>query len=154
MITQSELKELLEYDPNTGIFTWKVNRGTARIGNNIKCVDNKGYIVVRINSKNYNIHRLAFLYMTGEWPKEQVDHISGDRSDNRWSNLRDVSCRDNACNQHTHRNGRLPGCYWHKGNRKWRAQISINGIIRCLGYFTTEEEANHAYLKAKANLDA
>jgi hypothetical protein len=155
MITQSELKQLLDYDPNTGVFTWKVRKtNKIQIGDKAGNLSCKGYIVIAINQKSYKAHRLAWLYIVGDWPTDMIDHVNGCKSDNSWENLRDVSHRGNCCNRDKHRNGKLPGTSWYQHHKKWRAQIRINGKIEHLGYFDTEEEASHAYLKAKANLDA
>ena len=92
MITQEELKELLDYNPETGLFTWNVynnikNKTTAGTFND-------GYIQIKIKQKIYQAHRLAWLYVYGEWPKGQIDHINGIRDDNRIENLRDVTNRE------------------------------------------------------------
>ena len=153
MITQEELKELLDYDPNTGEFYWKVSRSKKiKIGDRASTLNKQGYIVITINYKQYKAHRLAFLWMTGEWPKETIDHISGVKTDNRWSNLRDVSYRDNLCNRKEHRNGRLVGSCFNRHAKKWQAQIYINKHIKHLGYFDTELEAHEVYLTAKAQI--
>ena len=150
MLTQEEVKELLDYNPDTGVFTWKVSRGGQEAGSVAGRINLKGYRIIGISGKDYRAHRLAYLYMTGNWPKQQIDHKNGNRSDNRIDNLRDVSCRDNQNNCHTHRSGRLVGATWHKSNKKWQAQIVINGKHIGLGYFHTEQEAHEAYLTAKS----
>jgi hypothetical protein len=153
MITQEELKQLLDYDPTTGIFTRKVSKGGQKVGSVAGCLDKaKGHLQICINMIQYQAHRLAWLYMTGNWPKQQIDHINGSRSDNRIENLRDVSNRDNQSNRHTHRNGRLVGASWNKQNKKWKANIVINRHKHFLGYFPTEQAAHEAYLTAKQNL--
>jgi hypothetical protein len=153
MLTVEELKQLLDYDQNTGVFTWKVKRrGTNGIGSVAGKIKPRGYRIIGISGQDYLAHRLAWLYMTGNWPEQSIDHINGHRADNRIDNLRDVSHRDNQCNRHTHRNGRLVGASYHKPSQKWVAQIYINGRLIYLGNFPTEEAAHQAYLTALAPL--
>jgi hypothetical protein len=150
MITQDDLKELLHYDPETGIFTWRLNKkgGGASIGKSAGSINKSdGYRYIKISQTSYSSHRLAWYYHTGQWPIGQIDHINGNRTDNRIVNLRDVSCRDNHCNHEIHRKGRLPGCCRHRG--KWYSYIKIDGKHKALGYYATEEEAHHAYILAK-----
>jgi hypothetical protein len=152
-LTQQELKDLLDYEPATGLFTWKKCKYRPNIiGTEAGVIKSTGYVYIKINHKIYQAHRLAFLWMTGSWPQYQVDHISGCKTDNRWSNLRDVSNRENQCNQDRHRNGKLPGTHWHKQSNRWRACINVNGKVNHLGSFDTEEQAHQAYLIAKGFL--
>jgi hypothetical protein len=100
MITQIELKEMVTYDPLTGHFTWLVDRGTNKLKGkrcgNIEC---DGYVSCCFNRKRYKAHRLAYLYMTGDWPKLEIDHINRNRQDNRWENLREATRSENASNR-------------------------------------------------------
>lgn len=100
-LTAERLRKLLHYDPETGEFTRLHDRGKRfKAGSVSGCLDHStGYWRVRIDDCLYHGHRLAFLYMTGEWPKHEVDHMNGRRSDNRWSNLRDVASSVNQQNQ-------------------------------------------------------
>jgi hypothetical protein len=151
MLTVEELKQLLDYDQNTGVFTWKVRRsGTAVIGSIAGHLKKSGYIYISINYKQYTAHRLAFLYVNGVWPTNDIDHINGIKIDNRIVNLRDVTSRENQSNFHTHRNGKLVGASYHKLFKKWLATIEINGERIYLGNFPTEEAAHQAYLTALA----
>lgn len=156
MLTQSELKSQLNYDPDTGIFTWLVSKGRKAKINDIagyKRVD--GYNVIRLNSKDYLAHRLAWLYVNGEFPKESIDHINGNPSDNRIINLRNLSHRENMQNQRNARVGTTSGVlgvHWHKGNNKWCAQIKANGKQMHIGYFSDKNEAHNAYLTKKREL--
>jgi hypothetical protein len=153
MLSQQELKELLDYDPETGVFKWKVDHTcNVKIGTVAGTINNNGYLYIGVNNKSYRAHRLAWLYMTGSWPKDDIDHINGCKTDNRIENLRDVSNRDNQCNKTRHRNGRLPGASWHKRLKRWQARICINNESNFLGYFDTEFEAHEAYLTAKAQI--
>lgn len=99
MLTKERLQELLIYNTVTGIFTWKVNRrGTAKAGTVAGRPNNKGYIDISIDGKRYKAHRLAWLYITGSWPENQIDHINRIRDDNRLANLRDVTQSENLRN--------------------------------------------------------
>ena len=91
MITQSELKELLNYDPATGVFTWLVSRGRVKASSVAGHVHSRGYIVIMVDGRRHLAHRLAFVYMTGTFPDDQVDHINEIKADNRWINLREAT---------------------------------------------------------------
>ena len=152
MITQEYLKFILNYNEITGIFTWE-NRPSNRI--QLKqiagCEQKIGYITIQINKKHYKAHRLAWLYVYGEWPKNQIDHINGIRNDNRIENLRDVSVRENSSNGVEHRNNKLIGAYITK-DKKWKSQIQINKKLIYLGIYNTELEAHNAYITKKEAL--
>ena len=98
MITQARLKELLTYDPETGYFTRNVNVKGANAGERAGTITAKGYIAIGIDRKHYLAHRLAFLYMTGEWPKELVDHKDTIKINNKWENLREATNSQNKRN--------------------------------------------------------
>jgi hypothetical protein len=91
----TRLRELLNYAPSTGIFTWNVSRGRATAGAQAGSEDYSGYVLIRVDKILYKAHRLAVLYMTGKWPECQVDHINGVEGDNRWSNLRECTVKEN-----------------------------------------------------------
>lgn len=152
-LTQETLKELLDYDPETGHFFWKVNRGQRiKAGDRAGCLNpTDGYIRIKVNYKLYLAHRLAVLYMTGQWPEEQVDHENHIRSDNRWFKLRGVTSQENNRNASMKRNNTsgFAGVSYHKGTDKWRATIMIDGRNKHLGLFTDPSEAHQAY-QAKA----
>jgi len=104
-MTQEELKRLLHYEPETGIFKWIANagaRGRGRAGD-VAGTKEQGYIRIRIAKKNHRAHRLAFLYMNGNFPKDAVDHIDGNRSNNKWTNLREATVFDNNRNMRLYR---------------------------------------------------
>lgn len=148
---QDILKEMLHYDPETGVFTWIQKKARLiRVGDEAGTVDAKGYRRIRINRQAYAAHRLAFLYMIGEFPPNEVDHIDGIRSNNKWANLRPATKNENAQNRKaTSANGRLLGVTYHKAQQRWRAQIRTNGKQLLLGAFRSAEEAHSAYLAAK-----
>jgi hypothetical protein len=154
-LTAQRLRELLHYDPETGVFTWKVANGTrAKVGA-IAGSLSKGYILVRVDALNRRAHRLAWFYVNGEWPTDEIDHINGDKSDNRICNLRCVSRSVNLQNQRQPRSDNARGLYlgvgWDKARQKWRAQIK-DGKNTFLGRFNSQEEASEAYLAAKRRL--
>lgn len=151
-LTQERLKELLRYDPDTGHFTWLVNiRGPAYVGRQAGATLNTGYISIKVDKTYYTGHRLACLYMTGAWPKEQVDHINGVRSDNRWSNLREATRSQNQLNQKlrtTSKTG-VKGVYWSSHKRRFVAQFTTLGVRTLVGQFKTVEEAAAAIQAAR-----
>lgn len=147
MLTQERLKEVLYYEPTTGEFSHKIYRvGSTSTPGYIK---KDGYRYIMIDRRKYIAQRLAWLYVYGEWPRNQIDHINGIKTDNRICNLRDVSCRENQNNQRCHRNGKLPGGDFHPSVGKWRARIRIGSNRKMIGYFNTEIEAYEAYVMEK-----
>lgn len=153
MITPEKLREIVSYDPETGVFTWRKTRGRARAGNVAGTPHNEGYISIVALRGRYLAHRLAWFYVHGEWPQDDIDHINGDRSDNRISNLRDVSRSENLQNVATARKSSTHGFIGasRQGGR-WKARIKLNGKETHLGLFDTPEEASEAYLRAKAEM--
>lgn len=152
-----ELKEFLFYDPETGIFTRKKSikpRGSAKPEAIAGVIDNKGYIQIWVKQKKYRAHRLAWLFVYHEWPRNQIDHINGIKTDNRICNLRDVSNDENQqnCNKNRANTSGYTGVFWLARNAKWVAQIKIANKSKYLGLFVDPEEAHRAYLKAKAEL--
>jgi Demerecviridae HNH endonuclease len=147
-LTQRQLKKLLNYDPKTGIFRWRVNK--ARCAQIDSIAGRRGNIM--IDGTGYHAHRLAFLWMTGHWPKYDIDHKNGNFRDNRWTNLREATPSQNLMNARTQKTGKFTSPY--KGVSrcsdrpgKWQARICIHpgGF---LGRFDTPEEAHAAYCKA------
>jgi hypothetical protein len=152
MITQAELKELVKYNPKTGVFTLAKHRNgtTRKIGDAIGSVRKNGYLEAGINGKVYYLHRLAYLYMVGEMPKEKIDHKNRNKLDNSWDNLRCVTHQENMENDvlpRKHGSLGYRGVYRYKD--KFRAKINHKGKQIHLGAFVTVEEASQAYLKAK-----
>lgn len=151
-LTYERMVRFLSYDPATGAFTSLINRGPIKIGQVVGGVNVQGYIQIQIDGIIYYGHRLAWLYMTGEWPKDTIDHINGVRHDNRFENLRDVEPSGNAQNQRRPRKDNetgLLGVSKHSQMDKWVARIKIGSMYQHLGCFDTPEEAHDAYLAAK-----
>lgn len=150
-LTAARVRELLHYDPETGITTRRVATSPrAPKGGVVGDLDGRGYLRVRLDSKRYSLHRVIWLYMTGEWPKGEVDHKNRTRTDNRWANLRDATVAQNRHNSCAHANTAhgLKGVDYHKANKRWRARITSEGRNMLLGYFKTAEEAHAAYADA------
>jgi hypothetical protein len=143
-LTQEELKQILSYSYLDGKFTWLV-KPSKRIcaGATAGSISRSGYSEIRIKRKLYYAHRLAWLYMTGDWPKDHIDHINGIKDDNRFCNLRE------ATNQQNQFNRSVKGYSFLKPYNKYWSQICVGGKRISLGYFTTEQEARNTYLKAK-----
>jgi hypothetical protein len=153
-LTQEHLKELLLYNPQTGVFTWRVHRGgKATAGSVAGSKDTHGYVQILVHKHPHRAHRLAWLYMTGDWPKDSIDHRNRIRSDNRWANLRDVTPAINAENTSVARSrvGRMLGTMYHSHLKlnPWEARITVKGRREYLGHYKTVEEAHAAYMEAK-----
>jgi len=152
MITQSELKELFDYDKDSGLFTRVKNQGSrGKIGDIAGSKRNTGYIAIKAKGKQYQAHRLAWLYMTGEFPEYDIDHINHVRDDNRWENLREATRIDN-CQNMSKSSANTSGCTgvtWNKENNKWLAYISIDGKRSYLGYHTEYSDAVNARKNAE-----
>ncbi len=147
-LTQEKLKELLNYNTKTGIFTWKVSRKNwVKVNQVAGCKNNTGYIQIYVCCKPYKAHRLAWLYMTGRWPKTGIDHINCIKNDNRWKNLREATKSQNMQNSKKQLNctSGYKGVDFYKNYNKWRARIKINGKETLLGYYDDIKEAKKAY---------
>ena len=143
-ITAEYLRSILHYDQETGIFTWKVGSANqVKVGDVAGSQDGHGYLQIRVCSRKYKAHRLAWLYMYSNWPKDQIDHINRNKTDNRITNLRDVSHKQNQQNtgKRSDNTSGHTGVSWYKPYSKWLAHIKHNQKQINLGYFTTIEEA-------------
>lgn len=147
-LTQARLKEFLHYDPETGEFTWiKGRRGTSA-GRKAGCLAPTGYLKIRVDQELCQAHRLAWLWMTGEWPQSTIDHRDGNPSNNRWNNLRAATRAENSANCKrpvTNKTG-FKGVHIHQG--RYRARLSVNNKTVSIGMFSTAEAAHEAYKKA------
>jgi len=152
VLTQHQLKEKLSYDPETGVFIWlnppynHPRLEGARAGS----IYPNGYRYVELDEKDYRTGRLAWFYMTGEWPEAMVDHIDMHRANDRWLNLRLATNSQNQANRGlmvTNSSG-TKGVRFEASRGKWRAQITIMGKSKNLGRYWTREEAMAAYERA------
>ncbi|WP_298702471.1 HNH endonuclease [uncultured Brevundimonas sp.] len=137
------LREMLEYDPETGELFWRRRPAGT--------INSEGYSQVSIDGKTILSHRVIFAMMTGAFPSEEIDHKDRDRANNKWDNLKPASRSQNMMNT-----GLLPsnttgfrGVSWHKKTGAWHAKITVQGVKHHLGYFDTVEEAARAYNDAK-----
>jgi hypothetical protein len=155
-LTQEELKLLLDYSPETGHFSWRGNRRGVAPWRKTGNIRPDGYLRICVNRVSYLGHRLAWLYVTGEWPQFDIDHIDGNPLNNAFANLRDVAVSSNVQNikKATQRNSssKLLGVSYHNRDKLWRARIMVKGKNVTLGYFKDKEKAHEAYLEAKRKL--
>jgi hypothetical protein len=152
MLTQERLKELLDYNPETGVFVWRVSKGPCKAGSVAGTVNNNGYVHIKIERKLHQAHRLAWLYTYGCWPDKDIVHINRMKTDNRIENLRDTDKNDWNRDKHSNNTSGYPGVSWDKRSKKWRAKITVSGKQMHLGLFNTPEAANAAYMAAKEKL--
>lgn len=143
------LRKRLWYDKETGIFRWRFHTKT---GKNIPwsiagCTQSRGYVHIKIGSVGYKAHRLAWLYVYGTFPENEIDHINGIKDDNRIKNLRSADRIINTQNRHKvlSKTAGVLGVSWHKASNLWVAQISINNKKIHLGTFKTKELASEKY---------
>jgi hypothetical protein len=169
MITVEVVRSLLRYDPVTGVFTWRERsveyfRDTKQQTASHSCaiwngkysgttagrMREDGYWEIRILGRFYRGHRLAWFYVTGEWPGDEIDHRDLDSSNNRWANLREATSSQNKANNGIRSNNRsgFKGAAWERRSKKWRACIRVNRKTIHLGYFDAAEEAHAAYCAA------
>lgn len=156
-LTAARLRELLHYDPETGVFTWRVFRCGRAMPGAVAGRKSGGYWCINIDGKTFKASRLAWLYVTGEYPTNVVDHRDTDRLNNRWANLRDIPQPHNLQNQRQAQSDNILGVLGvtrHAKNNKFQARITLNSKTRSLGYFHTAELAHAAYLEAKRRLHA
>ena len=138
VLTAELLRQLLDYDPTTGVFTWKITRNSRlKVGDVAGSVRPNGYVNLGVAGKLYLAHRLAWMYVHGEWPAGEMDHINRVRNDNRIANLRIVTRSQNCHNSFQHKRN-LSGCTGVSFDLKackWHARIYRNGKTKNLGYF-------------------
>ena len=156
-LTYQRLKQLLRYNKRTGVFTWRVTAGARALkGARAGGVCSAGYWILRIDRTSYRASRLAWFYVNGSWPKADIDHKNGNRADDRYANLRDVSVSVNVQNQRRARadnQQKVLGVIKARTKGKFAARIGLpDGTRKWLGTFDNTTDAGLAYLKAKRQL--
>lgn len=150
-ITQTYLHSILNYDPVSGAFTWRVRKAFRTIiGAKAGRVTKLGYCVILIDRRNYMAHRLAWLYVHGNWPNQKLDHIDRDKQNNAISNLREATQAQNCYNRKRAINSTsgFKGVTYRRSSGKWNAQIGCAGKRFNLGLYDTPEAAHQAYCDA------
>lgn len=151
-MTQEELKSILNYNSETGKFSWVSMKWKK--SNRVGSKKSNGYMQVAIGGKVYYQHRLAWLYMTGEMPDSEIDHINGVMDDNRWCNLRLATRSQNEMNTvlSSANTSGIKGVSWDKRNKKWCATIVINRKTVWLGRHSSIESAKAVIERARAHI--
>lgn len=148
-------RELLDYEPATGVFRWRVKpRKGVHVGDRAGGMISLGYRAIRIDGRRYLEHRLAWVWFFGEQPPSELDHINGCPGDNRIANLRAATSAQNKQNTRSRAGSRsgLKGVSWIAARAKWRAEIRANGRALHLGYFENPEQAHAAYREVAGKL--
>lgn len=153
-LTAQEVAKHVRYEPKTGRVVRLVGNSKCPAGAEAGSADSRtGYRYLSVARRRVAVHRVAILLSTGRWPRGEVDHINGVKSDNRLQNLRDVDRRTNAQNLHgpqrNNRSSGLLGVTWNKRAGKWQAQIKVGDSLRYLGLFVDPNDGHQAYLQAK-----
>lgn len=155
MLTAARLREVLDYNPETGEFRWRVTLSRRALAGSVAgCLDPDNYIKIRVDGTLYLGHRLAWLYVYGEFPASRLDHKNVKRDDNRITNLRPASGSQNSANRGLDKNNTsgAKGVYWRPLRNKWQAMIQKDGRQRHLGYFDNRDDGAAAYLSAAKTL--
>lgn len=150
-LTLARLRDLLEYEPETGVFRWKVNASSRRPAGSVAGVTTAlGYRKIGIDGSRYYAHRLAWFYVHGRWPAAHLDHVNRSTADNRIANLREATCSQNLANRPAQCNSSHGFKGVTRNKKRWSARININRKYIHLGTFDTPQEAHAAY-RAKAS---
>lgn len=149
----TKVREILDYNPNTGEFHWKIKpTKNSRVGQKAGGIKGQGYGYIQYLKKMYSMSHLAWLHFYGKYPAMYIDHINGDRFDNRIANLREATPAENVQNIRkapSNSSHGFLGASFDKEKNKWRARIRVNGKKISLGRYNTPEEASSAYIDAK-----
>lgn len=150
-LTAEQAKALFDYDPKTGELRNRISRHRrAKAGELAGSRKRDGYLRVKVEYRDYLVHRIAWLLTYGVWPTLEIDHINCVRDDNRIANLREATCSENRCNRGAQADNTtgFKGVTWDKARGKLKAHIKIHGAITNLGRFSTAEAAAEAYNRA------
>jgi hypothetical protein len=156
MFTHKDLLEVIDYDKNTGIFTWSKKRRGVITGKPLGTCNGYGYLRITVFGKSYYAHRLAWFYVHGYFPKNQIDHINGVKSDNKILNLREATSLQNAQNKlkpQKNSKSHILGVSWHKKAKKWQAHICIYKQRKYLGLFENIHDAENAFKTEKEKVN-
>jgi hypothetical protein len=147
-VSAEDVRRHLDYDARTGAFTWRVSPSLGVKAGDPAGFSHDGYVSIGIKGKYYRAHRLAWLWMTGEWPAGEIDHENLRKNDNRWANLRLATHSQNQTNKRAGKNNTsgFKGVSFCAKSKAWRAQISVDHKKIYLGTHATKEEAHAAYL--------
>ena len=152
MNTQERLKKVLSYDPDTGVFTWLTRpNNSIRVGDIAGCIDSStGYRVIRVDKVLHYAHRLAWLFISGCLPNEEVDHIDRDRLNNKIENLREATSKQNKANMRvgSRNTSGVKGVSWNKKMGKWSVTANISGRSTNFGCYADKDEAAMIYRNA------
>jgi len=154
-LTAAKVRHLLDYNGDTGKFVWLRSAGKAVAGAEAGCIRDDGYVSICVDGTHVLAHRLAMLLFFGQWPKNDVDHLNGDRADNRILNLRPASVQVNRQNVRAAKAGSasgLLGAYFDARNGRWYSNIRAGGKRVPLGRFDSAQHAHEAYIAAKRRL--
>lgn len=149
--------ERISYEPSTGIFRWNVSAPGITKGAIAGTMTSSGYRQIKLGHVPYRAHRLAWFLTHGQWPDGEVDHINGDKVDNRLDNLRVVDRAGNSQNQraaHRDNSSGFLGVTWNKQHCRWQAKLQVNKKMHHVGYFDAPEVAHEAYIQLKRELSA
>lgn len=150
--SREELVQHLSYSPDTGEFWWLSSGKGRLLDRPAGCNSSNGYVRIYLYGRMHQAHRLAWLYMTGEWPEKMIDHVNGDKLDNRWENLRHVQRFVNGQNRkraNKNSSSGLLGAHKHGNDRRWTSSISTPNGVKFLGFFESANDAHKAYVLAK-----
>jgi hypothetical protein len=162
-LTVERLRELLHYDSGTGVFTRRVDVMCGRNGKQVAArkgevagyVNKDGYVMIGIEGRDYRAHRLAWLYVTGQWPTMLIDHKNRKKADNWWDNLREATKQMNGENMSAVRTNTISGllgAHYSRRHKLYCAKINVGSKVHYLGWHKTAQEAHQAYLEAKRRL--
>lgn len=151
-LTVERLRELLHYNPDTGLFTYRVKRGTGSAGKIAGSKKPAGYVEIKIDYQLHKAHRLAWFYVHGTWPLNEIDHIDGDTYNNALHNLREATHAQNMKNSRMYKSNRSGFAGVFPNYKRWTAKIQVDGKPINLGSYATPELAHEAYLVAKRKL--